>query len=104
MRAPRTGDAETCVSFLGCDFIVQYDFVITSEGCREVTHQRNGDPGWPAEAPEFETTVTGLRMDIGRGKYSPLLEMPKWLSDILDEQIHDLADVRERIARQLEQV
>jgi len=99
---PIKGDAETCISFLGADFVVSYDFTITSKGCPEVLYQRNGDPGWPAEAPEWEVETKGLHFDDHTARQNLLLEMPNWLAKLIDEKIRDLDDVRERIGRQLE--
>jgi hypothetical protein len=46
-----------------------------TKGSPEVRYQRNGDPGWPAQAPEME--LVGIEVDGGK--------LPGWLDKMLCE-------------------
>lgn len=54
-------------------------------GSPAVMYQRNGDPGWPAEAPEIEV-ISSVLTDDDNMEYEPTAkELMQWA----DEWIHD---------------
>jgi hypothetical protein len=45
------------------DVVIAFEVTRYSPGCPACYYQRNGDPGWPAEAAEYETAITGISLD-----------------------------------------
>ena len=57
-----THESSQCVEIIGADDLsreVEFSIAVecTARGCPAVMYMRNGDPGYPAEAPEFETST-----------------------------------------------
>ena len=72
-----------CITIAGLDVVVEYDYKITSRGCR--AHMGSlSYSGHPAEPMEYEITVEGLREDAPG---SPWLALPGWLLAQLEAKI-----------------
>lgn len=78
-------DAFTTIA--GSDYVVTYDYKITSPGAPE-QGPSYASGGQPAEPMEYEVTVTGLYADNCKPNASAkLLEIPAWLRDELIEHL-----------------
>lgn len=85
------------IQIAGADFVVDYDYKITCPG-RPARWPSWASPGEPPEPMEFEVTVTALREDLpGRSLPAPLLQMPEWLKDAIEEDLAGRDDVYEAI-------
>ena len=79
-----------CFQIAGVDYVATYDAKVTYEGCPA---RYEGPLAGPAEGPEFEVTVTSLRLDVPMTHplHAPV-ELPKWLQIQIEEAIHDDSD------------
>lgn len=54
--------------------IVHFSATTTSPGCPACYYQNNGDPGWPAEGPEYEFTFESAELDPNYKGQPPLTD------------------------------
>ena len=85
------------VTILDQDFEVEYEFKITAHGYPETgpTYYSGGEP---AEGPEFELEILGLRFPKQAADL-PDLEIPKWLDALLVTHLSERDDVYDIICR-----
>ena len=78
----------TMIDLLGTTFEVDYDFEITASGSPE-TGPSYSSGGEPAEAAEFEITVTEIRAE---GK---TIELPKWIEELIETHLSERDDIND---------
>src|ERR1035437_10372361 len=80
----------THLTIAGADYIVEYDYKITSPGAPEQGPSYSCG-GQPAEPMENEVTFAELRTDEGGGKETPV-ECPGWLKAEIENWLYEDAD------------
>ena len=80
------------LTIAGAEYIVGYDYTITSPGAPE-QGPSYASGGQPAEPFEFEVRFVDLRKDEGGGKETPV-DCPAWLKDALESWLYEDSDGR----------
>jgi hypothetical protein len=75
------------LTIAGAEYIVGYDYKITSPGAPE-QGPSYASGGQPAEPFEFEVTFVDLRKDEGGGKETPV-DCPEWLKVEIETWLYE---------------
>lgn len=81
------------IDILGQQFLVEYEFKITSRGSPE-SGPSYYSGGEPAEAAEFEIEVFGLRWPK-KDADVPEPDMPEWLRDLITTHLSERDDIND---------
>lgn len=95
-----TGTGVSCGTIFETDMVIEFDYIITYEGCKARTY---GDPDdcYPAEDPEYD--IEGIRVyeDLPQYRDKPqdivYLDVPAWLRTIIINYLEESGDVIEQI-------
>lgn len=87
------------VTILETNFEVEYDFEITSHGSLGCAPSLSY-PGDPPEPCEFDITILGI--EVPKQAADVILDLPKWLSDLIATHLYERDDINE-IVQQADQ-
>lgn len=83
---------QATVTILETNFVVEYEFTITTSGTME-TSPSFGSGGEPAEAAEFDITVTEIC--VPKQHADVCLDLPDWLGDLIATHLCGRDDIND---------
>ena len=81
-------------SILDIEFAVEFELIVSDFGRPAVMHLANGDPGYPAEGPEYEVAIASnlkkVLAEVVSDRIATLVITP--LRNWIDSNIETIAD------------